>query len=40
MQTIGITRILTNNPDDFAPFSAFITVIPLLSFTAQQAGSE
>jgi predicted nucleic acid-binding protein len=40
MQTIGITRILTNNPDDFAPFSAFITVIPLLSFTTQQAGSE
>lgn len=40
MQTIGITRILTNNPDDFTPFSAFITVIPLLSFTAQQTGSE
>ncbi|NCC34236.1 MAG: PIN domain-containing protein [Chloroflexia bacterium] len=40
MQTIGITHILTNNPDDFAPFSTFITVIPLVSFTAQQAGSE
>ena len=30
MQTIGITRILTNNPDDFTPFSTFITVIPLV----------
>jgi len=40
MQTIGITRILTNNPDDFAPFGAVITVIPLQSVTTQQAGSE
>ena len=31
MQTVGITHILTNNPSDFAPFSDFITVIPLLS---------
>jgi predicted nucleic acid-binding protein len=30
MQTIGVTRILTNNPDDFTPFVALITVIPLL----------
>jgi predicted nucleic acid-binding protein len=29
MQTIGIRRILTNNPGDFMPFASFITVIPL-----------
>jgi predicted nucleic acid-binding protein len=29
MQTIGISRILTNNSDDFAPFAQFINVLPL-----------
>lgn len=31
MLTIGVKRILTNNPNDFAPFASLITVIPLLS---------
>lgn len=35
MQTIGVTRILTNNPDDFLPFASRITVIPLLSLTSK-----
>jgi predicted nucleic acid-binding protein len=35
MQTSGVTRILTNNPDDFTPFATLITVIPLLSLTSQ-----
>jgi predicted nucleic acid-binding protein len=35
MQTIGVTRILTNNPDDFTPFASLITVIPLLSLAPQ-----
>jgi predicted nucleic acid-binding protein len=29
MLTYGIQRIVTKNPSDFAPFAAFITVIPL-----------
>jgi len=29
MLTYGISRIVTNNPDDFAPFAALITIIPL-----------
>jgi hypothetical protein len=29
MLTYGIQRILTNNPDDFAPFASLITIIPL-----------
>ena len=29
MLTYGIQRIFTNNPDDFAPFAALITIIPL-----------
>ena len=29
MLTYGIPRIVTNNPDDFAPFAALITIIPL-----------
>ena len=35
MQTIGVRRILTNNPDDFTEFAALITVIPLLSLASQ-----
>ena len=35
MQAFGIKRILTNNPDDFAPFASLITVIPLLSLASQ-----
>lgn len=35
MQTVGIGRILTNNPDDFTPFASLITVIPLLSLAPQ-----
>lgn len=35
MQTVGVTRILTNNPDGFAPFATLITVIPLLSLAVQ-----
>lgn len=34
MRTLGITRILTNNPGDFAPFTSLITVIPLASFVS------
>jgi predicted nucleic acid-binding protein len=30
MQAIGVKHILTNNPKDFMPFAALITVIPLL----------
>jgi predicted nucleic acid-binding protein len=33
MRTIGVRRILTNNPDDFRPFAPLITVIPLLPLT-------
>lgn len=40
MQTIGVTRILTNNPDDFTPFAALITVIPLLSLASQPTEKE
>lgn len=29
MQTIGVKQLLTNNPADFAPFAALITVIRL-----------
>jgi predicted nucleic acid-binding protein len=29
MLTYGVRNILTNNPDDFAPFQSLITVIPL-----------
>lgn len=29
MLTYGIQRIVTNNPDDFAPFAALITIVPL-----------
>ena len=29
MLTYGIQRIVTNNPDDFAPFARLITIIPL-----------
>jgi predicted nucleic acid-binding protein len=31
MMTVGVRHLLTNNPDDFAPFVSFITVLPLLS---------
>ena len=40
MQTIGVTRILTNNPNDFTPFAALITVIPLLSLASQPTEKE
>lgn len=40
MQTIAVTRILTNNPDDFTPFASLITVIPLLSLAPQQSEKE
>lgn len=30
MIAYGIGRIITNNPDDFTPFSSLITVIPLV----------
>jgi predicted nucleic acid-binding protein len=30
MQTIGISRILTNNPRDFASFAHLINIIPLV----------
>jgi hypothetical protein len=30
MLTYGIQRIVTNNPDDFSPFAALITIIPLI----------
>jgi predicted nucleic acid-binding protein len=30
MQMIGVRHILTNNPDDFTPFTGLITVIPLV----------
>ena len=33
MQTVGVGRILTNNPDDFTPFASFVTVLPLQSLT-------
>jgi predicted nucleic acid-binding protein len=29
MLTYGIQRIVTNNPDDFTPFTRLITIIPL-----------
>jgi predicted nucleic acid-binding protein len=29
MLTYGIQRILTNNPDDFAPYQSMITIVPL-----------
>lgn len=29
MVTYGVRRIVTNNPDDFAPFQSLITVLPL-----------
>lgn len=30
MQTLGISRILTNNSGDFAPFAPLIHVLPLV----------
>jgi predicted nucleic acid-binding protein len=29
MFTYGLQRIVTNNPDDFAPFASLITIVPL-----------
>jgi hypothetical protein len=29
MLVYGIRRILTNNPDDFAPFASVTTIVPL-----------
>jgi predicted nucleic acid-binding protein len=29
MLTYGIQRIVTNNPNDFAPFASLITIVPL-----------
>ena len=31
MLVYGVRRLLTNNPDDFVPFAAFIDVLPLIS---------
>lgn len=30
MQSIGVSRILTNNPGDFSPFTHLINIIPLV----------
>jgi predicted nucleic acid-binding protein len=34
MQMIGVRQILTNNPDDFTPFTGLITVLPLVGTPA------
>lgn len=35
MQTIGVSRILTNNPTDFTPYAPIITVISLAALPLQ-----
>jgi predicted nucleic acid-binding protein len=40
MQSVGVTRILTNNPDDFTPFASLITVIPLVSLAPRPTEEE